>query len=185
MTATDNGKTFDVEISLGLDPATGVISATFQSIDPNTQLPPDLLTGFLPPEDGTGRGMGYFPTYIVQPKAGGLATGTQIRNVAVVTFDANPAITTDQVNDDDPSQGTDPTRMEVLQHDRRRLPSPAGVGPLPPTETTTNITVSWSGSDDMGGSGIAAYNCLRLRRRRPVRSPRTNTTETSATSPTA
>ena len=52
---TYNGKTFDVDIEIGLNIATGQIFAHFLSIDPNTQLPPDVLTGFLPPEDGTGR----------------------------------------------------------------------------------------------------------------------------------
>ena len=46
------------------------------------------------------------------PKAG-LPTGTQIRNVATVTFDANPPITTDQVNDEDPSQGVDPAKQDL------------------------------------------------------------------------
>jgi len=84
---TENGETFDVEVEAGIHSATGQIYATFQSLDLDTGLPPDVLTGFLPPEDGTGRGMGYV-SYLVQPKAG-LATGTQIRNVALVTFDEN------------------------------------------------------------------------------------------------
>ena len=39
-----------------------------------------MLIGFLPPEDGTGRGLGYF-SYTVMARAG-LPTGTQFRNVA-------------------------------------------------------------------------------------------------------
>ena len=89
-----------------------MITATFQTIDPRTQLPPDVLTGFLPPEDGTGRGKGYF-TYIVAPK-GGLPTGTQIRNIAAVVFDANAPITTDQVDDDDPTKGLDPAKQNLI-----------------------------------------------------------------------
>ena len=46
------------------------------------------------------------------PKAG-LPTGTQIRNVATVTFDVNPPITTDQVNENDPSQGVDPAKQDL------------------------------------------------------------------------
>ena len=84
---TYNGQTFDVLVEAGIHTATGQVYATFQSIDPNTQLPPDVLTGFLPPENGTGRGMGYI-SFTIQPKAG-LATGTQIRNVALITFDQN------------------------------------------------------------------------------------------------
>ena len=56
---TYNGVTFDVVINASLDYQTRQLTVTFQSIDPSTQLPPSVLTGFLPPEDGTGRGEGY------------------------------------------------------------------------------------------------------------------------------
>ena len=61
----------------------GVLDRT-NKFNPNTNLPPDILTGFLPPEDGSGRGMGSI-TYIVEPKTG-LVTGSQLHNVAFVTF---------------------------------------------------------------------------------------------------
>ena len=173
---TYNGETFDVEITLAFNAATGQVSATFQSINPKTQLPPDVLTGFLPPEDGTGRGMGYF-TYIVQPKVG-LATGTQIRNVALITFDDNPVIATDQVNDEDPTQGTDPAKMALNTIDAGSPTS--GVGPLPPTETTTSFTVSWSGIDDAGGSGVATYDVYISDNGGPFTPYQTNTPATSA-----
>src|SRR5262249_32575890 len=63
---TYNGKTFNVDIELSFNPATGLIRAVFQSLDPATSLPPDVLTAFLPPEDGTGRGQG-FVDYLVNP----------------------------------------------------------------------------------------------------------------------
>jgi len=79
---TYGGQTFDVDIELGLNADSGQVFAKFQSIDPNTNLPPaTCLSVFLPPEDGTGRGQGYF-SYTVQPNVG-LATGTQIHNVAL------------------------------------------------------------------------------------------------------
>jgi hypothetical protein len=53
-----NGQDFEVQIEAGINLATGQVFAHFYSIDPDTSLPPDVLTGFLPPEDGTGRGMG-------------------------------------------------------------------------------------------------------------------------------
>src|SRR5262249_47623759 len=90
---TYNGKPFQVQVEASLNAQTGQVYATFQSIDPNTDLPPDVLTGFLPPEDGTGRGMGHI-AYVIKPKAN-LSTGTRIRNVALITFDANPSIATD------------------------------------------------------------------------------------------
>jgi len=151
---TYNGETFDVEIELGFSVATGQVYAHFYSIDPTTQLPPDVLAGFLPPEDGTGRGQGYF-SYIVSPKAG-LATGTQIRNVAAITFDLSNTITTDQVSDDDPSQGVDPSKQALNTIDAGAPTS--SVSALPATESSAVFTVSWSGQDDPGGSGIATYD---------------------------
>ena len=151
---TENGKSFDVQVEVQFDSGTGLLTATFQSIDPSTQLPPDLLTGFLPPEDGTGRGMGYI-SFIVDPKAG-LPTGDEIRNVARITFDANPAIATDQVDEDDPSKGIDAAKQSLNTIDSGAPTS--SVSPLPPVETSTKFTVSWSGQDDTGGSGIAFYD---------------------------
>jgi RHS repeat-associated protein len=151
---TENSQSIEVDIELGLNPQTGLITATFQTIDPRTQLPPDVLTGFLPPEDGTGRGKGYF-TYIITPKAG-LATGTQIRNVAAVVFDFNAPITTDQKDDHDPSKGIDPAKQDLITIDAG--PPTSTVAPLPATETSADFTVSWSGQDDAGGSGIASYD---------------------------
>jgi hypothetical protein len=154
LTMTYNGLTFDVLIELGLDTSTGLVTATFQSIDPNTNLPPDVLIGFLPPEDGTGRGKGYL-SYTALPRAG-LPTGTQIRNVATVIFDDNPPITTDQVNEHDPSQGVDPAKQDLNTIDSGAPTSSVTV--LPATTTSTTFTVRWSGTDDPGGSGIAFYD---------------------------
>ncbi len=106
---TENGESFVVEITISLSLATGLLTAVFQSIDPNRQRPPDILAGFLPPEDGTGRGMGFL-SLIIDPRSG-LPAGRPIRNVALITFDAKPAIATDLVNDEDPSQGIDPRRL--------------------------------------------------------------------------
>jgi len=173
---TENGQPIEVDIELGLNPQTGLITATFQTIDPRTQLPPDVLTGFLPPEDGTGRGKGYF-TYIVMPKAG-LPTGTQIRNVASVVFDANAPITTDQVDDNDPSKGVDPAKQDLITIDAG--PPTSSVTPLPATETSANFTVSWSGQDDPGGSGIASYDIDVSDNGGPFVPFLTDTTQTSA-----
>jgi hypothetical protein len=151
---SENGKTFQVQIELGLNAQTGKVFANIYSIDPATGLPPDVLTGFLPPEDGTGRGMGYF-SYTVRPKAG-LPTGTRIRNVATITFDANPAITTDQVDDHDPGKGTDPTREALATIDAG--PPTSRVNPLPAVSNAANFQVSWSGADDFGGSGVRSYD---------------------------
>jgi RHS repeat-associated protein len=152
---TYNGDTFDVEIALDLNAATGIVTASFQSLDPSTLLPPtSVLTGFLPPEDGTGRGLGFI-SYTIQPKAG-LTTGTQIRAIASITFDSNPAISTDQVNDEDPSQGIDPSKQALVTIDAGSPTS--SVATLAATTNSASFAVNWSGSDDTGGSGIAFFD---------------------------
>ncbi|MFO7908071.1 MAG: FG-GAP-like repeat-containing protein, partial [Pirellulaceae bacterium] len=148
-----NAKDFEVDIQLAFRSETGEIHAAFQSIDPNTSLPPDVLTGFLPPEDGTGRGMGYF-SYIINPKPD-LPTGTEIRNVALITFDRGETIATNQVDPHDPSQGTDPDKEALVTIDAA-APS-SSVLPLSAT-SYTSILVEWDGADDAGGSGIAGYD---------------------------
>jgi hypothetical protein len=143
-----------VEIELGFDPQTGLVTTVFQSIDPQNGLPPDVLTGFLPPEDGTGRGQGFF-SYTIEPKAG-LPTGTEIRNIALITFDVNAQIATNQVDPHDPSLGTDPAKEALNTIDAGKPTS--NVGSLPATVESASFLVTWSGLDDAGGSGIAAYD---------------------------
>jgi Ca2+-binding RTX toxin-like protein len=132
---------------------TGQVLATFRSLDPITQLPPDVLTGFLPPEDGTGRGQGFF-NYVVRPDAG-LPTGSVIRNVARIQFDFGEIIDTNQVDPHDPSKGTDPAREALVTLDAS--PPTSGVEPLPEFSAST-FTVRWAGADDAGGSGVASFD---------------------------
>jgi RHS repeat-associated protein len=150
---TEGGEMFNVVIQLALDLATGTISASFQSLNPQTGLPPGAGAGFLPPEDGTGRGQGFF-SYEIAPMPL-LTTGTQLHNVAAVTFDTNAPIATDQVDDEDPSKGNDPARQDPLTIDAG-LPT-SHVAPLP-ADSVPTFTVSWSGEDDAGGSGVGTYD---------------------------
>ncbi|MGH7868783.1 MAG: DUF7619 domain-containing protein, partial [Candidatus Dormibacteraceae bacterium] len=77
-----------VAINTHLDPSSGVLTWTLQSIDPATGKPPaDPSVGFLPP------GVNGSVFFTVQPKQG-LSTGTQIQNQATVVFDANAPIST-------------------------------------------------------------------------------------------
>src|SRR5581483_3711138 len=113
---TENDESFVVVVQLDLNAATGLITCSLQSIDPNTSLPPaDLLTGFLPPEDGSGDGTG-FVDFTISPVAG-LPTGTGIRNVALITFDQARSIATDQVSDNDPAQGVDSGKQALVTID--------------------------------------------------------------------
>ena len=100
--AATTGKLIDVYFEAGIDLGTGRVYASFQSIDPEIELPPmDVLTGFLAPEDGTGRGMG-FVSYIVSPKAN-LETEDRFNAVAKIQFDFGEIIYTNQIDPHDPS----------------------------------------------------------------------------------
>jgi hypothetical protein len=151
---TYNGRMFNVELEAGINFATGRIFAIFQSIDPLTSLPPDVLIGFLPPEDSTGRGKGHFQ-FTIRPKAN-LPTGTEIRNVALISFDGQTIIATNQLNPLDPAAGTD-VGKEALNTIDAGLPSSA-VAALTTTIRTPQFRVAWSGQDDDGGSGVGSFD---------------------------
>jgi len=118
---TYNNVDFDVQIVAGIDLSTGKVFAYFYSIDPSTGLPPAVDYGFLPPEDGTGRGQGYL-SYTIRPEKE-LTSGTEIRNVAEITFDYQETIATNQVDPHDPSQGTDPNKecLNTIAPDQANL----------------------------------------------------------------
>lgn len=145
------GMDFEVHIEAGIHLATGVVFANFYTIDPETELPPPVHIGFLPPEDGTGRGQGHV-SYVIRPKAN-LPTGTAIRNVATIQFDFGLKIGTNQVDPLDPSQGTDPDKecLNTIDAD----PPASSVAALP-ASSLTQFLVSWSGDDV--GAGVASYD---------------------------
>ncbi|HEY6563408.1 MAG TPA: hypothetical protein VIY86_02835, partial [Pirellulaceae bacterium] len=148
-----NGNDFNVEVELTFDATTGKVRIVFQALDPATLLPPEVLSGILPPEDGTGRGKGYV-NYRVRPVTG-LPTGTEIRNIALIKFDGNAIIATNQINPEDPAEGTDPAR-EALNTIDRDAPT-SQVSPLAATQDSADIAVSWGGADGQG-AGIATYD---------------------------
>jgi hypothetical protein len=163
--ATFPGDPYPVAVTASLDRSTGVITWHLQSIDLTTGgLPADPYAGFLPVEDGTGRGDGYV-TFTILPAAG-LSSGSQITNTATITFDptygVNKPITTNQtLNTLDTG---DPTSR---------------VADLPAVTATPDFTVSWSGSDD--ASGIGSYNVFVSDNDGPFTPWQTATTDTSAT----
>ncbi len=176
VSTTENGQTFNVIITLSLNPVTGLLTGSFQSIDPTTDLPPaSLLTGFLPAEDGSGNGTG-FVDFSILPKLG-LTTGTLINNVANITFDQGEIIATDQINDDDPGQGINPALEAPVTIDSG--PPTSTVAALPASSPST-FTVNWSGQDDIGGSGIASYNVYVSDNSGPFTLWQSDTTLTSA-----
>jgi hypothetical protein len=156
---------------------TGEVYATFRSVVPATGLPPSVDVGFLPPEDGTGRGQGHIG-YTIRPKSD-LVTGAALRNVALIVFDQNAAIATNQRDPHDPRKGTDP-RLEALVTLDGGPPSSA-VLPLPRETVGSVFPVEWSGQDDPGGVGVAAYDVYVSEDSGPWGLWQHDRTETSAT----
>ena len=128
-----------VRLNAGLNKNTGLISWQLTSIDPSTGQPPeDPLAGFLPPNTNPPEGEGSV-SFLVRPRSD-LATGNEVRNKAVITFDTNQAIsTTEWLNTID---NTLPT-SRVLQ---------LGV------TQCASFPVRWSGEDS--GSGIERFSVL-------------------------
>lgn len=126
-----------VRINASLNSNTGLVTWRFASIDPATGQPTtDPVAGFLPPNTNPPQGEGQV-LFTVSPKKG-LATGTQVRNLATVVFDANAPLNTPQwLNTIDNSKPV----SQVLT--------------LAPAQTSANFTVQWSGSDE--GSGVQSY----------------------------
>jgi hypothetical protein len=148
---TYQGVSFDVQVKAGIDMSTGQVSAHFYSIDPATGLPPSVEIGFLPPEDGTGRGMGHV-SYLIEHKQD-VAEFTEIRNIALIVFDMGEEIYTNQVDPHDPSQGTDPEKEALVTIDVN--PPSSSFVHIEQTGDATYKMV-WGGYDS--GSDIAGYD---------------------------
>ncbi len=85
-----------VDIQSDLDFDSGRLEVRFKTLDPATEdFPYDPYAGFLPPEDGTGRGKGSV-SFSVQAKDD-LAPETEIANTASIVFDTNDPIATQTV----------------------------------------------------------------------------------------
>jgi hypothetical protein len=147
-----------VDLTADLNPLSGLVTWRFVSIDPVTfDLPSDALAGFLPPNVAAPAGEG-FVSYRVRSKSPA-TTGIEIRAVALIVFDTNDPIATNQVDPDDPSQGTDPKKEALVTLDVG--PPSSRVHPLPAFTNFAATAVSWSGSDDADGtpgSGVASFD---------------------------
>lgn len=136
---------FDVEVHLSID-ASGLVTGQFLSIDPEWDVPPAVDLGFLPPEDGTGRGQG-FVTFSVDSRAD-LASGTQIRNVAEIRFDRLASIFTNQVDPHDASMGTNPEKESLATID---ADPPLSTITAEGSEGTQSLSLAWSAMDSHSG----------------------------------
>ncbi|MBZ5630062.1 MAG: Ig-like domain repeat protein, partial [Acidobacteriia bacterium] len=151
-----------VNVTAALDPGTGTLTWTMQSVDPVTgHLPTGPLAGFLPPDDAAHRGSGFL-SFTVKPKSG-LANGTTITNQAAIVFDVNPPINTNQVTNTIDS-----------------IYPTSSVDSMPATTGTPSFTVSWAGAD-ASGSGIAGYDIYLATDGGPFGVWLASTSQTSAT----
>lgn len=135
------GLGFYVDVFATIDVEKGVSTWTITTIDPETgEIPEDALAGFLPPNDQTGAGDG-FVTYRIRSSKDA-ATGDVIDAKATIVFDTEEPIDT-------------PPIFHTLDSGK-----PIGsVADLPALVESENgeFLVSWSGSDDADGSGLASY----------------------------
>src|SRR5262249_46028261 len=119
---------------------TGLLTASFTSLDPATgQAPTAVIAGFLPPNDSSGIGEG-FVQYTVAPKSL-LATGTQVNAQASIVFDTN-----------------DPLSTPVYSNTLDPSPPISSVAALPVFTPATTFPVSWAGRDATGGNAVASYD---------------------------
>lgn len=138
-----DGSPLLVDFHGALDLATGIVTWTFRSVDPQAGgLPEGVFDGFLPVNDDSARGEGFI-NYLVRPKSG-LVTGTVIEAQASIVFDINDPIVTN----------TFTNRLDV------GAPS-ATVVPLATVTNSATFVVNWNGVDDASGSpgsGIASFD---------------------------
>jgi hypothetical protein len=131
-----------VRVRASMNPDTGVFTWTMESVDPvSGELPEDPFAGFLPPNrpECNHCGEGHV-TFLVWPRTG-LTSGNTITNQASIVFDVNQPISTGQV-------------VNTIDN----LGPVSTVGSLPSITGNPNLFVSWSGSDNTGGSGVAFYD---------------------------
>jgi len=128
----------------------------FHAIDPETgEWPEDPMAGFLPPYNPeTGYEIGWIE-FTVDPVEG-LASGTELANLAYVEFDFagdiydHPAPKVDpNVEPADPAPWINTIDAGVPE---------SHVLPLPATSSQAAFLVQWTGQDEENGSGLAGYD---------------------------
>jgi uncharacterized repeat protein (TIGR03803 family) len=127
------------DVTAGVDVQHHSLFWTMNAIDLNTgELVTGTQEGVLPPNTTNNIGAGHV-NFTIKP-ASGAPTGTVITNQASIVFDTNPPLR------------TNPTTNTV-----DALPPTSSVSALPSVLDTATFPVSWSGTDDKGGSGVANY----------------------------
>ncbi len=152
-----------VDVTAGINIANREAFWIFNSVDPVTGLEPaDATLGFLPVNDSIRHLGEGFVNFSIQP-ASGLQTGDSISKQAVIVFDINEEI---------------PTNIWTNLVDA--VSPTSQVDSLPAHSGSTTIPIRFSGTDDMGGSGIATYSLYYSRDNGPFTFYREFSTDTNA-----
>lgn len=131
-----------VDITAGYDVQNNQAFWEFQSIDPVTLLPPaDPLKGFLLRQDSLNNTSGHgFVNFSIKP----VTTAQTLDSIlarADIMFDSNDTI---------------PTNIERNTIDA--FPPVSSISNLPDSTINTEITISYTGIDDLGGSGVKWFS---------------------------
>jgi hypothetical protein len=128
-----------VELTAGVDLLKRELFWVFQTIDPQSGLPPfDPLRGFLAINDAFSNGEGYV-SYTIVPDAQ-TQSGDSIQAQAEIIFDINDPIVTN-------------THINVVD----ALPPVSRIDSLAPLGRDSLIHIFSSAEDDVNGSGVAQY----------------------------
>jgi subtilisin family serine protease/5-hydroxyisourate hydrolase-like protein (transthyretin family) len=129
-----------VDVTAGINIATGEAFWTLVTIDPETgEQPLDPTVGFLVINNDDGDGEGFL-SYSVRPRRTA-RTGDVVDAEARIVFDTEAPIDT-------------PPIFNTLD----AVKPQSVVQALPATADDVSFQVTWTGSDDAGGSGLAAFN---------------------------
>ncbi len=149
LTDTEDSLGVHVDVTAGIDVVNNKVFWLFESIDPATGLPPeDALVGFLPVNDTSvniyndtlpKRGEGYVLFTIIPQET--LVTGDSVRAQASIIFDINA-----------------PLETNIWQNMIDAFPPTSLMNTLPASAPGNSVTLTWSGTDDPGGTGVAFYD---------------------------
>lgn len=123
-----------LRIDFRLDTLNGIATWRFITLDTATlQLTINPLQGFLPPNINGTQGLGYV-SFNIAPKPGVVTSGTVLQNKATIIFDNNSPIIT-------------PIWEHIIDTTRPQ----SQVNTLPPSTTSKDFVVNWSGTDAHAG----------------------------------
>jgi hypothetical protein len=126
--------TTHVEVTCTFESGTGKAEWYLKGIDPRD----GYFMGFLPPNVNPPEGEGHV-SFTIKPKTK-LASGTQIRNRASITFDVNPPMKTNEIIN---TIDALPPSSSITGYQNVKIPQ---------------VNIQWNGQDEPSGSGVKNYS---------------------------